>query len=202
MKLSEMLSPRPSSMWHLIRQSGVNNVVALLRGAEQEQRTFPSAASRGSEKDRTDVAPWSFDAIRNDQQVFADNGFAVVAVEDTPPMDLIRLGADGRDEQIDQFITQIRAMGKLGIPLLSYNWMAISCWTRTDVAAVARAGATDQAGDGGFGGGLQPVPPGRSGHRRWSRRPDRAVGGVRRWRLTTASSRAPRRPATAMSRMS
>lgn len=141
MKLSEMLSPRPSSMWHLIQQSGVKNVVALLRGAEQEQRTFPTAASRGSENDRKDVAPWSFEAIREDIKVFADNGFEVVAVEDTPPMDLIRLGADGRDEQIDQFITQIRAMGKLGIPLLSYNWMAISCWTRTAVETVGRAGA-------------------------------------------------------------
>ncbi len=141
MKLAEMLAPRPSSMWHLIRQSGVSNVVALLRGAEQEQRTFPSAASRGSESDRRDVAPWSFEAIRNDVEVFTDNGFEVVAIEDTPPMDLIRLGQTGRDEQIDQFITQVRAMGKLGIPLLSYNWMAISSWTRTDVAAQGRAGA-------------------------------------------------------------
>lgn len=141
MKLAELLSPRPSSMWNLIRQSGVNNVVALLRGAEQEQRTFPSAASRGRETDRTDVEPWSVEAIKTDQEIFADHGFTVVAIEDTPPMDLIRLAAPGRDEQIDHVITQIKAMGKLGIPLLSYNWMAISCWTRTDVAAEGRAGA-------------------------------------------------------------
>lgn len=74
-------------------------------------------------------------------RIFADHGFTLVAIEDTPPMDKVRLGLPGRDEQIDQIITQIRAMGKLGVPTLCYNWMALSSWGRTSVDIAGRGGA-------------------------------------------------------------
>ena len=56
-------------------------------------------------------------------------------------MDKIRMGLDGRDEQIENFIQQIRAMGQLGIPTFAYNWMALSSWGRTDIALPDRGGA-------------------------------------------------------------
>ena len=56
-------------------------------------------------------------------------------------MDDIRLGGPRRDEQIDWVCTQIRAMGQLGIPLLCYNWHAITAWARTDRAVKLRGGA-------------------------------------------------------------
>jgi mannonate dehydratase len=141
MILTELLSARPIPLWNIVKQSGVNEIVALMRGAEQEQRTFPAAASRGSEKDPREHAPWSFESLLRDKELFAEHGFSVVAIEDTPPMDLIRLGLPGRDEEIENFITQLRAMGRLGIPVLGYNWMAVSSWTRTNVAVTGRGGA-------------------------------------------------------------
>jgi mannonate dehydratase len=63
------------------------------------------------------------------------------AIEDTAPMDNVRLGRPGRDAEIERIITQIRAMGELEIPVLCYNWMALSSWARTDIAIPARGGA-------------------------------------------------------------
>lgn len=141
-RLSELLSPRPEPVWRLVKQCGVDDVVALLRGAEQDQRMFasvgrggPTAAPVGPD------APWSQAAIAHDQEVFADHGLTVVAIEDTAPLDAVRLGLPGRDEQVDAVITQVRAMGQLGIPTLCYNWMAVSSWGRTTVDRPGRGGA-------------------------------------------------------------
>ncbi|MEX2441917.1 MAG: mannonate dehydratase, partial [Pontimonas sp.] len=72
---------------------------------------------------------------------FEQWGFRLVAIEDTAPIDKIRLGLDGRDQQIEQVIEQVRAMGSLGIEVLSYNWMACGSWARTDIAIPDRGGA-------------------------------------------------------------
>lgn len=140
-KLSEMLSPRPEPMWELIKQCGVTNVVALLNGAEQDLRMFASVGKEGHRGTAAADVPWSEDAIRRDRDIFTEHGFSVIAIEDTAPMDQVRLGLPGRDEQIENVITQIRAMGRLGIPTLCYNWMAISSWGRTNVDLPGRGGA-------------------------------------------------------------
>jgi mannonate dehydratase len=88
-----------------------------------------------------DAVPWSEAALAHDVRLFADHGFTVVAVEDTAPLDEARLGLAGRDEQIEHVQEQIRAMGRLGIPVLCYNWMAVSSWARTDFAVESRGGA-------------------------------------------------------------
>lgn len=140
-QLSELLNPRPEPMWALIRQCGVDNVIALLNGAEQEQRMFASVGMGTAAGEIAEGVPWSEAAIRRDVEMFADNGLKVIGIEDTAPMDKVRLGLPGRDEQIDNVIVQLRAMGRLGIPLLCYNWMAVSSWARTDTAVAGRAGA-------------------------------------------------------------
>jgi mannonate dehydratase len=139
-QLSEFLSARPEPLWQLVRQAGVSSVVAVLQGAEQEQRMFASLEG-GATSPPGDGAPWSEASIARDMGVFADGGFDVVAIEDTPPMDLIRLGLPGRDEQIEQVITQLEAMGNLGVRVLCYNWMAVSSWARTSVAIPGRGGS-------------------------------------------------------------
>ncbi|KRA37682.1 MULTISPECIES: mannonate dehydratase [unclassified Nocardioides] len=140
-KLSEMLPPRPEPWWQLLRQCGVENVVALLNGAEQDQRMFASVGGTDFGSASGDDAPWSLPALQHNQETFARAGFTVVAYEDTAPMDCARLGLPGRDEEISQVITQIRAMGQLGIPTLCYNWMAKASWGRTDPAVPSRGGA-------------------------------------------------------------
>ena len=140
-QLSEMLSPRPESWWPLLKQCGVNSVVGLLNGAEQDQRMFASVGKEGYRGAAAEDAPWSEQAIKRDMGIFADHGFNMVAIEDTAPMDKARLGLPGRDQEIENVITQVQAMGRLGIPVLCYNWMAISSWGRTDVDISGRGGA-------------------------------------------------------------
>jgi mannonate dehydratase len=139
--LSEFLPPRPASSWKLILQAGVDNVVGILNGGEQDQRMFASVGSAGWTPDDRDEVPWSIGAIRRNKELYEQWGFTLIATEDTAPMDDIRLGRPGRDQQIEQFIEQIRALGVLGVPTMAYNWMALSSWGRTDVALEDRGGA-------------------------------------------------------------
>ncbi len=140
-RLSEFLPPRPEASWKLIRQVGVDNVVGVLNGAEQDQRMFASVGAGGWKADDRDEVPWSEKALAHNIEVYQDHGFRLVATEDTAPIDKARMGLDGRDEQIEHVIEQVRAMGRLGIPTLAYNWMALSSWGRTDIAIEDRGGA-------------------------------------------------------------
>jgi len=141
-KLSELLPPRPEERsWKLIRQAGVDNVVGVLNGAEQDQRMFASVGAGGWKADDRAEVPWGEQALKHNIEVYDRYGFTLVGTEDTAPIDKARLGLDGRDEQIDQVIEQVRAMGRLGIPTLAYNWMALSSWGRTDIAIADRGGA-------------------------------------------------------------
>lgn len=140
-QLSEFLAPRPEPMWNLIRQAGVDNVIATLNGGEQDQRMFASVGKDGYVGSAADDVPWSEAALRRDVEIFANHGMTVIGIEDTAPMDKIRLGLPGRDEEIDHVITQIKAMGRLQLRTLCYNWMALSSWGRTDTEVEVRGGA-------------------------------------------------------------
>jgi mannonate dehydratase len=140
-QLSEMLAPRPEPMWRLLKQCGVDNVIGVLNGGEQDQRMFASVGKKGFGGPAAGDIPWAEEALKRDMAIFDEHGLKLIGVEDTAPMDKIRLGLPGRDEQIDQIITQLRAMGNLGIRTLCYNWMALSSWGRTDVEIVGRGGA-------------------------------------------------------------
>jgi mannonate dehydratase len=140
--LSEQLSARPSALWELVKQCGVDTTVSLLQGAEQEQRMFASVGDGKLESGYKDgIIPWSYEGIARDKALFESHGIKMIGIEDTAPMDLVRLGLPGRDEQIAQIIEQIRAMGRLGVTTLCYNWMAVSSWARTRTNIVSRGGA-------------------------------------------------------------
>ena len=140
-QLSEMLPPRPEPWWRLIKQCGVDTVVALLNGAEQDQRMFASVGAKSYGASRDDDLPWGLKALTRNNEIFAAQGFTVIGYEDTAPMDKVRLGLPGRDEEIENVVTQIKAMGQLGLTTLCYNWMALSSWGRTDIAIPDRGGA-------------------------------------------------------------
>lgn len=163
--LSEFLPPRPEASWKLIRQVGVDSAVGVLNGAEQDQRMFASVGAGGWKADDRAEVPWSEAAIRHNIEIYDDHGFTLVALEDTAPIDKARLGLDGRDEQIDHVITQVRAMGRLGVPTLAYNWMGLSSWGRTDIARADRGGAFVTAYDRATAQAREPlVEPGEVTH--------------------------------------
>ncbi|MBN9609903.1 MAG: mannonate dehydratase [Actinobacteria bacterium 69-20] len=143
-QLCELLEAPPSDLWTLVNQCGVDGVVAILDGAEQQGRWLRAAAHSGAAEpaaDRGGPAPWSYESLADMVALYARHGLRVAAIEDTPPMDAIRMGLPDAPTRLAQVHEQIRAMGRLGIPVLCYNWMAASSWARTDTAIPTRGGA-------------------------------------------------------------
>lgn len=141
LRLTELLSARPEPLWRLVKQCGVDFIAVTLDGGEQDQRMFHSVGGQVEQSANSARHPWSLAAISHQVDMYAEYGFTVDIIEDSPPLDSVRLGLPGRDEQIDNFIEQVTAMGELGIPTLCYNWMAKTSWARTSVATPARGGA-------------------------------------------------------------
>jgi D-mannonate dehydratase len=84
------------------------------------------------------------------QAAYRDYGLELIVIEDTAPMDAVRLGTSGRDEQISWLHDQIRAMGELGIGTLCYNWHAVTGWDDPplpEVRGVPRIMGTPDASD-------------------------------------------------------
>lgn len=142
--ISELLEPQPETLWTIVRQAGVKHVIVLLEGAEQQTRSRLGTTGKALEEQpvpRRGERPWDTKAIAALQRRVAEHGFTLAGIEDTAPMDKVRLGLPGRDEQIGWVIDQIQAMGELGIGVLCYNWMAVSSWARTRSDVALRGGA-------------------------------------------------------------
>ncbi len=124
MKFAFFLPPEPNEMWQLARQLGVTEAVASL------PRVRPSGP-----------ASWDFLPLLHMKQRFADAGLNVAVIESTPPMDRIKLGLPGRDEEIDHVCELLTNMGAVGIPVWCYNFMAVFGWLRTSTSTPGRGGA-------------------------------------------------------------
>lgn len=123
-EIAEMLGAQPSALWKQVKQIGVNHAVASL----------PYGIS-GNEK------PWDFMPLLRMKTRFEDAGITVSVIESNPPLDKAKLGLPGRDEEIETVCTLLTNMGKVGIPVLCYNWMAVLNWMRTSTSIPSRGGA-------------------------------------------------------------
>lgn len=142
--ITEMLDPTPAPLWDVVAQAGVTDVVTLLDGAEQQTRMVIGYSGTGRELPPLapkGQRPWDKGPLAALQERYAERGFGIAVVEDTAPMDKVRMGLPGRDEQIEHVVDQVQAMGELGIPVLCYNWMAVTSWARTDTQVPLRGGA-------------------------------------------------------------
>jgi mannonate dehydratase len=145
--IAELLDPKvPRDQWPLLKQVGVDEVVSLLDEGEQAIRWLRSESHLDERPGSVplpgpDGHSWSRPALERLKARYEEAGFALVAIEDTPPMDDIRLGRPGREEQLDLFCEQLRAMGAVGVNVLCYNWIAVYSWARTAIAVPTRGGA-------------------------------------------------------------
>ena len=120
-KLGMFLPPVPDRRWHLAAQTGVTCAVCKF------DRQY----------DVTDL-----DSFASGQKKFAGAGFKLTALEgDQFDMTRIKLGLPGRDEDIDKYRCMLENMGKLGIGILCYNFMAGVGWFRSQTAVPYRGGA-------------------------------------------------------------
>ena len=136
LRLAEiLLEPRPTDAWKQLRQLGIDEAVGVLpRGTVDWRAHAPEQ-------------PWEIGPLTLYRQQVEDAGFRLTVLEDNPPMDRIRLGLPGRDEELEAVLELLRVMGKLGIGVWCYNWMAVVPWSRTSTALPGRGGAEVTAFD-------------------------------------------------------
>ncbi len=125
MKLGLMLPVNPDIKWTLARQLGVEYAVT---------KAAPKLSGR--------AAPWDFESLRETCGRFREAGLKLYALEgDEFDMNRIKMGLPGRDEDIEHYQEMLRNMGKLGIELLCYNFMAGVGWFRSRNDLAERGGA-------------------------------------------------------------
>ena len=122
MELATFVPTTPTERWELAQQIGVTHAV--------------SGMPRGA-----DGNPWDFEPLLELDNRFADAGFSLDVIEDRPPVDDAILGRDGRDEQIEVVKTLLENMGRVGIDVWCYVWMAPLKVLRTSSTVRGRGGS-------------------------------------------------------------
>ena len=123
LRIAEVLTAKQTPMWYLARQLGIEEVVASLPFGDPKF-------------DYTD-----YNQVMHVYNRFKDFGFRVTVLEGAPRNHHIKLGLDGRDEEIERFIKLMAIMSALGIETICYNFMPVFDWFRTDMGIEGRGGA-------------------------------------------------------------
>lgn len=125
-EIAEYLPDKPSPLWRLCKQAGVNHVVGTL--------PFDDPAN-GLDR------PWDYRPLLRMKQRYEEGGFTLAVIEARPPLDRAKRGLPGRDEEIEAVCTLLENMGRLGIPVWCYEWMAGFNWLRTSTTTPSRGGS-------------------------------------------------------------
>jgi mannonate dehydratase len=124
-KLAELFRPGQDQRLKLARQTGVNHAIVGVSGplSQVSRDKYPEALAK----------------IKAE---FKAAGLAIAGVESHPvPAEKIKLGLPGRDEEIENYRAAVEALGKAGIPMVCYNFMAGLGWFRTKIDVAERGGA-------------------------------------------------------------
>jgi mannonate dehydratase len=123
-QLAEILPNEPNHAWDLAKQAGVTHAVA----------NVPLDAAGQPTAD--------LDALARQHARFAAAGLELAVVETAFPWaHHAKIGGPNADAEIETCRTLIRNMGRVGIAVACWNWMAVFNWTRTDLAIPTRGGA-------------------------------------------------------------
>ena len=128
MKLVEFVPPTPHPLWKLCLQMGITDVIVKVN------------------PDLTGLAdPWRFETLESIVSRLADAGLKVVGLEGDP-FDMSPIKEYGgnanrgnghsdemREVALAHYRELLESMGRLGIKLLCYNFMAGKGWSRTGV---------------------------------------------------------------------
>ncbi len=125
MTLADALSYKPNRLWTLVQQVGVTAAVCTL-------------------PDSPDMPPpWDYMQLMSIKQRFRDHGLDLQVVESAPYslIESIKVGGPDRDEKIERFCELIDNMGRVGIPVMCHNFMAVHGPLRTSFTTPGRGGA-------------------------------------------------------------
>src|SRR5581483_6176724 len=123
-QLAELFTPNEDHKIRLAAQIGITHAIVNVSGELSKVPRERYVESIGRIKER-----------------FRTAGMTIAGVESHPvPADKIKLGLDGRDEEIENYIAAIQALSGAGIPMICYNWMAGIGWYRTKTDLPDRGG--------------------------------------------------------------
>jgi len=105
-------------------------------GATHVVTSLPAEGRRNRQGDI-----WAFEGMLAQRKEIESYGLILSVYEGIPVPERVKLGQDGRDEDIENYCESIRNMGRAGVPILCYNWMVGFGWLRTDFSTPARGGA-------------------------------------------------------------
>lgn len=128
MRLAMVSRPLAESDLRLARQMGMTDVVTTVPGVSMAPERAQGPALRLD------------DLLALRQRVEAA-GLRLSVIEGYQLSDRITLGMPGRDEDLDIVCESIANMGRAGIPIYCYNFMAVFNWLRTSNDVVGRGGA-------------------------------------------------------------
>ena len=91
---------------------------------------------------------WRYDDLARMVEKVDSYGIKLLSIENTPHefYDKLLLGLPGREQQLENYCKCIENMGKAGIPILGYHFMANGVW-RTSFSAKGRGGTEFSAYD-------------------------------------------------------
>ena len=95
-EIAEMFRPDQPGLWRLAKQAGVNHAVSGL-------------ARIDGGPDR----PWDYSPLARLKAEYEAADLELAVIESSPPMQNIRLGLPGRDEEIEWFCAMLTNMGAL-----------------------------------------------------------------------------------------
>jgi mannonate dehydratase len=89
------------------------------------------------------VKPWEPEAIKATKETWDKIGIKWTVVEGPPSLgEKTKLGLEGRDEEIANFITFMKNLKQHGdVDIICYNWMPVISWARTNQERPGRGGA-------------------------------------------------------------
>lgn len=92
--------------------------------------------------------PYEEKTVQAVKNAWSKVGLNFNVVEGPPSLgEKTKLGLEGRDEEIQNFITLMKSLSKAGVDTICYNWMPVIGWYRTDNARPGRGGALMTAFD-------------------------------------------------------
>jgi mannonate dehydratase len=94
------------------------------------------------------VNAWEYEAVSTVKKAWEKEGLTLEVIEGPPSLgERTKLGLDGRDEEISNFIILMKNLAKAGINTICYNWMPVISWARTTTDRPSRGGALVTAFD-------------------------------------------------------
>jgi len=138
------------------KQAGATHIVAHIIDYQSE---FPRRMHTGGVGDRE--KPWTEEALRGLKAAINAEGLELEAIENIEPSLWYDVVLDGprKKEQLENLKELIRRLGRVGIPILGYNFSIAGVWGHV-IGGYARGGAESVAFLGKDGPEETPVPNG------------------------------------------